>query len=219
MTSFQKLCGLKELSIETGSNKEIDVACFGQVAYSDSFNAMSEFVSQRSAEVADQIWLLQHPPVYTLGTACKMEPLLASDIPTVKTDRGGQITYHGPGQIVMYPLLTLKRYGLGVKGLVAALEQSVIDTLADYNVISERRDNAPGVYVRGEKIAALGLRIRKGTSYHGLSLNVDMDLEPFSNIDPCGYQGLRVTQLVSLVDDVSAQDVQERLLRNFVALI
>lgn len=216
---LQNLKGPNELSITTGSQHEIKVSNLGQVKFEDSFESMSRFASERTGDERDQIWLLEHSPVYTQGTSCKTGTLLDSDIPTVKTDRGGQITYHGPGQIVMYPLLKLKRYRLGVKAFVAVLEQSVIDTLAEYGVEGARRDDAPGVYVDGEKIAALGLRIRRGTSYHGLSLNIDMDLLPFNNIDPCGYQGLRVTQLSNLTSRAQLPEVAQRLLRNFVALI
>lgn len=205
--------------VETKGANPIQVCSFDETVYQDSFAAMSQFATQRPEDELDQIWLLQHSPVYTLGTACKMDTLLPSDIPVVDSDRGGQITYHGPGQIIMYPLLKLKRHGLGVKALVAALEQSVIDTLSEYQIVGERRQDAPGVYVAGEKIAALGLRIRKGTSYHGLSFNIDMDLSPFNNIDPCGYQNLRVTQLSNLVAGVTLDDARQRLLRNFVALI
>lgn len=205
--------------VETKSANSIQVSSFDQTVYQDSFSAMSQFATQRTGDELDQIWLLQHSPVYTLGTACQMDTLLPSDIPVVESDRGGQITYHGPGQIIMYPLLKLTHHGLGIKALVAALEQSVIDTLSEYQIVGERRQDAPGVYVDGEKIAALGLRIRKGTSYHGLSFNIDMDLSPFNNIDPCGYQNLRVTQLSNLVEGVSLEDARERLLRNFVALI
>ncbi|NND82734.1 MAG: lipoyl(octanoyl) transferase LipB [Gammaproteobacteria bacterium] len=149
--------------------------------------------------IADEIWLLQHEPVYTQGTACTQSVLQASTIPVVKSDRGGQITYHGPGQLVVYPLLTLRRYRLTVKSLVNLLEQAVIDLLAELGLDAQRRDGAPGVYVADEKIAQLGLRIRRGRSYHGLSLNVAMDLTPFDNIDPCGFTGLRVTQLRELL--------------------
>jgi len=168
----------------------------------------------------DQIWLVQHPQVYTQGTACSQETFLPSDIPVVKTDRGGQITFHGPGQIVMYPLLRLKRFGLGVKSLVTNLEQCVVDTLSDYQVDSNRRDDAPGVYVNEAKIAALGLRIRRGNCYHGLSFNLDMDLSPFSNVDPCGYKGLKVTQLSDLVEQkVDIDKASEQLLAHFLKLI
>lgn len=156
---------------------------------------MKVFTAQRGPETPDEIWLLQHPPVYTLGLAGKPEHLLhSSDIPVVNIDRGGQITYHGPGQIVIYLLLDLKRRGIGVKDLVRRMEQAIIDLLAAYDVHAERRDKAPGVYVGEAKIAALGLRIKNNCSYHGLCLNVDMDLSPYANINPCGYAGLQVTQ-------------------------
>lgn len=183
----------------SGSGKELLIERFGLVDYPIAFAAMRDFSDTRDATTQDRIWLVQHPQVYTQGTACQQQTLIPSQIPVVKTDRGGQITYHGPGQIVMYPLINLRRFGLGVKSLVQALEQSVIDTLAEYSVLGERREDAPGVYVDEAKIAALGLRIRKGNSYHGLSFNLDMDLAPFHNIDPCGFQGLRVTQLRDLV--------------------
>jgi len=214
-----KLDVQNQFTLETCSNQPVLVSKLGTVAYADSYEAMAMFTAERSDSELDQIWLLEHVPVYTQGTACKMTTVLPSSIPVVKTDRGGQITYHGPGQLVMYPLLKLKRYGVGVKALVAALEQSVIDTLLEYHIDAGRRPDAPGVYVDEQKIAALGLRIRNGSSYHGLSLNVDMDLQPFSNIDPCGYQGLRITQLSDFTSDVSIEEVSERLLSNFVALI
>lgn len=206
--------------LTTASGHQISILRLPQTAYEQSYQSMARFANERAADEPDQIWLLEHAPVYTQGTACKLDTLLPSNIPVVKTDRGGQITYHGPGQLIMYPLLSLKRYGLGVKALVAALEQAVIDTLREFDVIGERRADAPGVYVGGAKIAALGLRIRRGTSYHGLSFNIDMNLQPFDNIDPCGYQGLKVTQLVEHHKaSVQIDDVRERLLTNFVALI
>ena len=180
---------------------------------------MSEFAVNREEDSVDQIWLLQHGPVYTQGTACDQETLSMSNIPVVKSDRGGQITYHGPGQIVMYPLLKLKRYDMGVKSLVFKLEQSVIDVLDDYGVRGERREDAPGVYVKQAKIAALGLRIKRGTSYHGLSFNIDMDLKPFTNIDPCGYQGLEVTQLSTHVADIDLQQTGNKLVNKFIDLL
>lgn len=176
----------------------------GEVDYAATWEEMKRFTATRSADDADQIWLLQHPPVYTLGVAGRRAHLLRSDtrIPVIKTDRGGQITYHGPGQIVAYALVDLRRLGCGVRQLVGLLEQSVIDLLAEYDIKADRRQQAPGVYVGEAKIAALGLRIRNGCSYHGLALNVDMDLAPFTDIDPCGYPGLRVTQLRDLgIDD------------------
>ncbi|MDR3390314.1 MAG: lipoyl(octanoyl) transferase LipB [Sulfuriferula sp.] len=171
----------------------------GRVEYLPTWHAMQAFTAQRDADSADEIWLLEHPPVYTLGQAGKPEHLLrATDIPLVHIDRGGQITYHGPGQIVAYLLVDLKRRGYGVRELVTRIEQTVIDLLARHNIDAQRLANAPGVYVDNAKIAALGLRIKHGCSYHGLSLNVDMDLSPFGNINPCGYQGMAVTQMRDL---------------------
>jgi len=181
--------------------------------------AMSAFTTQRGSDEQDQIWLLQHPPVYTQGTACQQQPLIGTSIATIKSDRGGQITYHGPGQVIMYPLLNLKRFNLGVKGLVAAMEQSVINLLNEHAVRAVRRANAPGVYLEQAKIAALGLRIRRAHSYHGLSLNVDMDLTPFSNIDSCGFAGLQVTQMADHIAVVDADEVAKKLMRHFVLLI
>jgi lipoyl(octanoyl) transferase len=160
---------------------------------------MRAFTDRRNPDTQDEIWLLQHPPVFTLGQAGRPEHLLdPGGIPIVRTDRGGQVTYHGPGQIVAYVLLDLRRAGLGVKGLVHLLEGAVIGLLASYGTQAYARPEAPGVYVAGAKVAALGLRVRRGCSYHGLSLNVDMDLAPFRRIDPCGYPGLAVTQVADL---------------------
>ena len=209
----------RRYEIACNSGRPISVCEFTVVDYQAALVAMSDFALHRSQDDQDQIWLLQHPPVYTQGTACRQGPLTGSDIALVKTDRGGQITYHGPGQIVMYPLLDLKRFGLGVKALVFKLEQAVIELLDELKIVGERRTDAPGVYVNQEKIAALGLRIRRGTSYHGLSLNVDMDLSPFSNIDPCGYQGLRVTQLADHMQVVDTKFITRQLLNRFLALI
>ena len=193
---------------------------FSEVPYQQSYQAMVEFASQRDQCDLDRIWLLQHPKVYTQGTACNLEALMPNDIPTVKTDRGGQITYHGPGQVVLYPMLALREYGIGVKSLVQKLEQCMINTLNEFDIDAQRRDDAPGVYVKGAKIGALGLRIRKGTSYHGLSLNVDMDLSPFNNIDPCGYQGLKVTQIVDHTSySVDSKKVASLLLNKLVTLL
>ena len=211
--------------IQTGSGQDIQVCRFGLTDYAESYQAMVDYTQSydraKASTALDQIWLIQHPPVYTQGTACTQDTLLPSDIPIVKTDRGWQITYHGPGQIVMYPLLHLKAYGLGVKSLVANLEQAVIDLLAEQTITAERRSDAPGVYVEQAKIAALGLRIRHGNSYHGLSFNVDMDLSPFNNIDPCGYQGLQVTQLLDLKPSIKPDfnALQQSLVERFVLLI
>ncbi len=201
----------------TSSGREIIVSFYDQLDYATSYKAMAEFATQRGDNDPDQIWVLQHPKVYTQGTACDLNTFIPSDIPTVKTDRGGQITYHGPGQIVIYPLLALKSHGIGVKSLVHKLEQCMIDTLADLNIEADRRADAPGVYVKETKIGALGLRIRKGTSYHGLSLNVDMDLSPFVNIDPCGYQGLKVTNIADHVKDAPNFDqIADSVVSKFV---
>ena len=167
----------------------------GQVDYAPTFQAMQDFTATRTTETPDEIWIVEHPPVYTLGQAGKPEHILRDvGIPIVKIDRGGQVTYHGPGQVVIYLLLDLARLKIKVRELVTAIEQAVIDLLANYGVTAERRAGAPGVYVGDAKVAALGLRIRNGCSYHGLSLNVDMDLHPFTAINPCGYAGLKVVQ-------------------------
>jgi len=162
--------------------------------YDEIWQQMKRFTDERNESTPDELWLVQHPGVYTLGQTGKQEHVLdAGNIPVLKTDRGGQVTYHGPGQLVCYLLLDIRRLGIGVRDLVTAIEASVIQLLARHNVDASSKPDAPGVYVEGKKVAALGLRIRKGRSYHGLSLNVDMDLAPFSNIDPCGYPGLEVT--------------------------
>jgi len=191
----------------------------GEVDYQKTWQAMQDFTDFRGKDTADELWFLQHPPVYTLGKNGKLEHVLnAQDIPVVNSDRGGQVTYHGPGQIVVYTMLDLSRLKIGVRELVTRIEQSIIDLLADYGVESNARRDAPGVYVNNAKIAALGLRVRKGCSFHGLALNVDMDLEPFNRINPCGYEGLEVTQLKNFVNDVDIEnvisDLQQKLLKN-----
>ena len=168
----------------------------GLVDYQRSWQAMRDFTEHRTADTEDECWLLQHPPVFTQGLAGRAAHLLRpGDIPLVQSDRGGQVTYHGPGQCLVYLLLDLRRRGLGVRELVSLIEQSVVSLLAGLGIVAAPRADAPGVYVAGQKIAALGLRVRRGCCYHGVALNVDMDLEPFSRIDPCGYPGLVVTQL------------------------
>ncbi len=169
----------------------------GRQPYESVWRAMQSLTAARDATTADEIWWLEHDPVFTLGQAGRWEHvLLPGEIPVVPVDRGGQVTYHGPGQLVVYPLLDLRRLGIGPRELVFRLEQAVIDMLAAWGIAGERRSGAPGVYVRGAKIMALGLRIRRGASYHGIALNVNMDLEPFSRIDPCGFRGLKVTQVL-----------------------
>jgi lipoyl(octanoyl) transferase len=169
--------------------------------YSPIFHAMREFTTHRQPDTPDELWVLSHPPVFTQGQAGKPEHLLApGDIPVVQIDRGGQVTYHGPGQLVVYLLIDVRRADISVRDLVSLIEQSIIDTLTALGIAAQTRDAAPGVYVGDAKIAALGLRIRRGCSYHGLSLNVDMDLLPFARINPCGYQGMAVTQIKDLID-------------------
>jgi lipoyl(octanoyl) transferase len=171
----------------------------GQVDYLSVLQQMQVFTHERSVDTPDEVWLVQHPPVFTLGRNGKMEHVLApGDIPVVPIDRGGQVTYHGPGQLVVYLLLDIRRKGLGVRELVMGIEQAVVDLLSHYGITAQGDRNAPGVYVQGSKIAALGLRVTKGRTYHGLSLNVAMDLTPFERINPCGYAGLKVTQCQDL---------------------
>jgi lipoyl(octanoyl) transferase len=174
---------------------------------------MKIFTAARTGATQDEIWLLEHPPVFTYGVAGRSEHLPGAGcaIPVLKVDRGGQVTYHGPGQLVAYVLLDLQRRALTVRGLIRTLEQAVIDLLSDFDISAARRENAPGVYVEDAKIAALGIRIRRGCCYHGLSLNVDMDLAPFRTIDPCGYAGLEVTQLRDLGVRIPIEGVGDRL--------
>ena len=184
----------------------------GRVDYQPTFQAMLDFTASRMAETPDEIWIVEHPPVYTLGQAGKPEHILKDvGIPIVKIDRGGQVTYHGPGQVVIYLLLDLARLKTKVRELVTAIEQAVIDLLAGHGLTAERRDGAPGVYVGDAKIAALGLRIRNGCSYHGVSLNVDMDLSPFAAINPCGYAGLKVVQTKDFNIPLTALEAGEQL--------
>ncbi|WP_130537948.1 lipoyl(octanoyl) transferase LipB [Thiomicrorhabdus indica] len=175
----------------------IHIHSLGRVDYLNTWQAMQSFTEQRTPETPDELWIVEHPPVYTQGLNGKAEHLLNPNpkIPIVQTDRGGQITYHGPGQLVIYVLIDLKRRKLGVRALVSLIENSLIELLANLNIESTARADAPGVYVKGKKIASLGLKIRKQKSYHGLALNIDMDLTPFQAINPCGLQGMQMTQL------------------------
>jgi lipoyl(octanoyl) transferase len=171
----------------------------GLVEYEPTWRAMQRFTAQRHAGTPDEIWFLEHPPVFTLGVSASRAHLLSpGDIPVVQIDRGGQVTYHGPGQLVVYPLVDLARAMLGVREFVSALEAAVIELAADYGIAAESRREAPGVYVGGRKLASIGVRVRRGGSYHGLALNVALDLAPFSRINPCGYAGLQMTQLSAL---------------------
>ena len=182
----------------TGGHR-LRVRELGLVDYEPTWRAMQAFTDRRGPHTDDELWLLSHPPVYTLGQAGRPEHLLApGEIPVIRVDRGGQVTYHGPGQLVVYVLLDLRRAGFGVRQLVSLLEASVIDLLAGQGIAAAARADAPGVYVNGAKIASLGLRVRRGCSFHGLALNVDTDLAPFARINPCGYAGLPVTQLADL---------------------
>ncbi len=192
----------------------------GLAEYQPTYAAMRHFTTSRQEDTPDEIWLLQHPPVYTAGLACRPEHLpRGSGIPLERADRGGQITYHGPGQVVMYTLLDLARRNLKIRTFVGLLEQAVIDTLAHYRVAAQRKDGAPGIYVDGAKIAALGLRVRSRGCYHGVALNVDMDLTPYSAIDPCGYPGLAVTQTRALGIAAPADALGERLAANLAQLL
>ncbi len=180
----------------------------GRRCYNEVFSEMRAFTDARVADTADELWLVEHDPVFTQGLAGRPEHLLvAGDIPVISTDRGGQVTYHGPGQLVIYPLLDIERRRLGVRCLVSALEQSVIDVLVAHNLAGRRREGMPGVYVEDDKIASIGLKVRRGRCYHGLALNVNMDLSPFAMINPCGYAGLKMTQLSDIGCDLSLEEV------------
>lgn len=181
---------------------------------------MQALTQSRGADQADEIWFLEHPPVFTLGMNAAPEHVLApGDIPLVRVDRGGQVTYHGPGQLVVYPLLNIRRLGLGVRQLVVALESAIIALLATWNIAAESRREAPGVYVAGRKLASIGLRIRRGCSYHGLAFNVAMDLEPFRRINPCGYRGLEVIDLRSLGVELPLRQLAELLAPHLCAAL
>ncbi len=183
----------------------------GLADYEPVWHAMQDFTDQRDENTLDELWLVQHPPVFTQGLAGKAEHVLSpGDIPVVQIDRGGQVTFHGPGQIVAYPLVDIRRSKIGVRDFVHRIEESIIQVLLYYDINGERREGAPGVYVSGEKIASVGLRVRKGRSFHGLAFNIDMDLDPFQRINPCGYEGLVVTQLKAF-SPVVYSEVEDRL--------
>ena len=194
----------------------------GEVDYAATLARMREFTRERNDDTPDELWLLQHPPVFTQGQAGRPEHLLSpGDIPVVAADRGGQVTYHGPGQWVVYLLLDLRRHPFGVRVLVQRIEQAIVQTLRLYAIDAAPDAERPGVYVGGEKIASLGLRVRRGCSYHGLALNVDLDLEPFLRINPCGHTGLAVTSMARLLPrrEISMNEVGDRLLENLQAAI
>jgi lipoyl(octanoyl) transferase len=204
----------------TGGDGLLHIKRLGRLPYEPAWEAMRRFTDTRGPETPDELWVVEHPPVYTLGQAGKAEHLLqATEIPLVKIDRGGQITYHGPGQVVVYLLIDLPRRGLKVRELVHLMEQALIDCLASYGVTAQRRAGAPGVYVGDAKIAALGLRVRSGCSYHGLALNVDMDLTPFTWINPCGYSGLQTIQLADLGVPETPAGAGERLVAQLIRLL
>jgi lipoyl(octanoyl) transferase len=228
MTNYPKSISAPSDSIAMGSGAVLPfpvhrlpftIRQLGLADYEPVWRQMKEFTAARNAATPDELWQVEHPPVYTLGVAARPEHLPRVDhgIPVVKTDRGGQITYHGPGQIVIYTLLDLRRRNLGVRMLVRRLERAVIELLQGYGIDANAREDAPGVYVAGAKIAALGLRVRNGCCYHGLSLNVDMDLTPFSPINPCGFPGLEVTQLRDLGVRDPAGVIAEKLLDRLAA--
>jgi lipoyl(octanoyl) transferase len=194
------------------ASREPHLRWLGRAEYEPTWRAMQEFTEQRGPETRDEIWFLEHPPVFTLGMNAAREHVLApGDIPLVQIDRGGQVTYHGPGQLVVYPLLDVRRRGLGVRQLVMALENGIIALLASRNIEAVGRRDAPGIYVEGRKLASIGLRIRRGCSYHGLAFNVAMDLEPFRRINPCGYRGLEVTDLRTLGVSLELRNAAELL--------
>lgn len=195
----------------------VTVKQLGLVDYEQVWHAMQQFTQNRDANTVDELWLLQHPPVYTQGQAGKEEHLLKpNSIAVVKSDRGGQITYHGPGQFVAYTLIDIKRRKMGIKRLVNLLETSIINLLNHYAIKATTLCGAPGVYIEKNKIASVGLRIKKGCSYHGIALNVDMDLNPFKAINPCGYQQLKMVQIKDFVDDISIEQVAQQFSEQFI---
>lgn len=203
--------------MSNASERSITVRDLGRQDYVPLWHAMQRFTDARTESTNDEIWFTEHPPVFTMGLNAKEEHLLApGDIPVVQIDRGGQVTFHGPGQLMIYPLLDLRRFAMGVRTLVTALEQSVVDLAADFGITAASRADAPGVYVAGDKLASVGLRIRRGCSFHGMALNVDVDLEPFSRINPCGYQGLEMTDLKRLGAGLEFQEVWPQLLPHFL---
>ena len=189
----------------------------GRRDYVPLWHKMQKFTDERDESTPDEIWFCEHPPVFTLGLNAKKEHLLApGDIPVVQIDRGGQVTFHGPGQLMVYPLIDMRRSGIGVRKLVTALEQSVVDLAADCGVKAAARADAPGVYTEGKKLASIGLRIRRGSSFHGMALNVDIDLEPFTRINPCGYAELEMTDLNRLGIGLQLEETSRKLLPHFL---
>ncbi|MDI3323007.1 lipoyl(octanoyl) transferase LipB [Pontibacterium granulatum] len=201
-------------------NDQVLIRTLGIEPYNPTWEKMQAFTDQRDDETRDEIWLLQHEPVFTQGQAGKAEHLLATgDIPVVQVDRGGQVTYHGPGQLIVYLMINLRRRKLGVREMVDIMERSLVDLLAEYGVDAYAKPDAPGVYVGDAKIASLGLRVRRGCSFHGLALNLDMDLGPFLRINPCGYAGMPMTQLAQLTDMPKMDDLMQKLIDQLVGKI
>lgn len=202
----------------SGVRHQVRVRDLGRQAYEPVWRAMSALTHRRGPDTPDEFWLVEHDPVFTLGQAGRDEHvLMPGDIPVIHVDRGGQVTYHGPGQIVLYPLLDLRRLKLGVRDYVCRIEQAIIDTLGDWNIGAARREGAPGVYVAGAKVAALGIRVRRGCTFHGLAFNIDMDLEPFRRINPCGYAGLEVASMVDFGGPSSMEAVKPVLVAHLAA--
>jgi len=205
-----------ETTPQTHQEGHLHLRRLGLSEYQPVWHAMQAFTDARDESSSDELWLVQHPPVFTQGQAGKAEHVLSpGNIPVIQVDRGGQVTYHGPGQIVAYPLVDIRRKGIGVKEFVQRIEASIIDVLDGYGVKGERVAGAPGIYVGGEKIASLGLRVRRGRTFHGLAFNIDMDLEPFQRINPCGFSGLQVTQLSQLTP-ADFEEVENRLVDSLV---
>jgi lipoyl(octanoyl) transferase len=206
-------CASAGVGAGTATARDCLVRDLGRQPYEPVWRAMQAFTDARTDDTPDELWLVEHDPVFTLGQAGKPEHVLAAgDIPVLNVDRGGQVTYHGPGQIVAYPLLDLRRLKTGVRDYVCRIEQAVIDTLGEWNIHGERREGAPGVYVNGAKVAALGIRVRRGCTFHGLAFNIAMDLEPFARINPCGYAGLEVVSMLDLGGPASLDAVKPVLL-------
>ncbi|MCF6288332.1 MAG: lipoyl(octanoyl) transferase LipB [Proteobacteria bacterium] len=207
-------------AIAAGTIAKIKIKYLGLSEYEPIWRAMQKFTNNRDGNTLDELWAVEHPPVFTQGQAGKAEHILnAGEIPIIQVDRGGQITYHGPGQIVIYPLIDLRRHKIGIKKLITGIEQALIQTMMLYKIIAKRREQAPGVYVDNKKIASLGLRVRKGCTFHGLAFNIHMDLEPFLRINPCGYAGLEVTQLSDLNSSISFNQIQQQLIQQLCVIL
>jgi lipoyl(octanoyl) transferase len=203
--------------MQTHPISPLHIKNFSVQKYDDCWEKMKQFTHSRSADTPDELWLLQHPAVFTLGVAGKKEHLLkTTDIPIVRSDRGGQVTYHGPGQLILYPLLDIKRLNLNTKELVCKLEKIIIQLLSQFSIHGHTSQGAPGVYVNEKKIASIGLRLRKGCSYHGIALNVNMSLKPFSLINPCGYPNLKMCQMSDFIPDINLSTIESQIIDAFI---